>query len=101
MAESDRDPGALRRTIAARLGRTREVVTALAEQHNLPTENLISPSLVRSLAWEPPEPLTLAAVAASLTDQGARPWQIGLTAELLTQALEPAPAEPETGDSTI
>ncbi|MCW2751558.1 MAG: ribonuclease, partial [Aeromicrobium sp.] len=83
-AWADKNPAA-----AARLGRTREVVTALAEKHNLPTENLISPHLVRSLAWEPPEPLTLEAVTASLTGQGARPWQIGLTAELLTEALEP------------
>lgn len=84
-AWADKNPAA-----ATRLGRTREVVTALAEEHNLPTENLISPHLVRSLAWEPPEPLTLEAVTASLAGQGARPWQIGLTAELLTEALEPA-----------
>jgi ribonuclease D len=76
------------------------VVTTLAEQHNLPTENLISPHLVRSLAWEPPEPLTLEAVTASLAGQGARPWQIGLTAELLTEALEPVAEQSEAGSTT-
>jgi ribonuclease D len=94
-AWADKNPVA-----AARLGRTREVITALAEQHNLPTENLISPHLVRSLAWEPPDPLSLEAVKSSLADQGARPWQIGLTAEPLTEALEPAASEPEAHDSS-
>ncbi len=74
---------------AGRLGRCREVVTALAEEHDLPTENLLSPSLVRGLAWEPPEPLTLEAVQAVLADGGARPWQIELAADPLTTALAP------------
>ncbi len=90
-AWADKNPVA-----AVRLGRTREVITALAEQHNLPAENLISPQLVRNLAWEPPAELTVAAVSDMLAAQGARPWQIGLTAELLTEALdvpEAAPAE--------
>jgi ribonuclease D len=94
-AWADKNPAA-----AARLGRTREVITSLAEKHNLPTENLISPHLVRSLAWEPPEPLTLEAVTAALAGQGARPWQIGLTAELLTEALEPTAEQPETDSAT-
>ncbi|MDR7086671.1 ribonuclease D [Aeromicrobium panaciterrae] len=79
---------------AVRLGRTREVVTSLAEKHNLPAENLISPQLVRNLAWEPPEDLTVDVVSASLAAQGARQWQIGLIGELLTEALD-APEEAE------
>ena len=90
-AWADKNPVA-----AVRLGRTREVVTSLAEKHNLPPENLISPQLVRNLAWEPPAELTAATVSDTLASQGARPWQIGLIAELLTEALdapEEAPAD--------
>ncbi len=84
----DKNPAA-----AERLGRTREVITALAEKHDLPPENLISPQLVRNLAWEPPQDLTVQVVSDTLASQGARPWQIGLTAELLTEALDTPPAD--------
>ena len=59
----------------------------------LPAENLISPQLVRNLAWEPPAEITVEAVSQSLASQGARNWQIGLIAEPLTEALN-APADP-------
>jgi ribonuclease D len=72
---------------AERLGRSREAVTTLAEEHDLPSENLIAPQLVRNLAWQPPEQLTLATVSDALAAHGARAWQIGLVAEPLTEAL--------------
>lgn len=72
---------------AARLGRARDVVTTAAEQYGLPQENLISPALVRGLAWEPPADLTPASVASVLSDGGARPWQIDLVGPGLTEAL--------------
>ncbi len=72
---------------AERLGRSREVVTALAEEHDVPTENLIGPALVRGLAWEPPEPATADTVAEELRAGGARPWQIELIAAPLAAAL--------------
>lgn len=84
-AWADKNPPA-----ADRLGRCREVVTALAEQHDLPTENLISPQLVRNLAWEPPADPGVEAVAEVLRQQGARAWQVGLVAEQLTAALAPS-----------
>jgi ribonuclease D len=62
-------------------------VTSLAEQHDLPTENLISPQLVRNLAWEPPADVSVQTVAAELRAAGAREWQIGLIAEQLAAAL--------------
>lgn len=79
---ADRDPVA-----AARLARCRAVVTAIAEQHTLPTENLISPETVRRLAWEPPAEPEPDTVAEVLRDHGTRPWQIGLTAAALAAAL--------------
>ena len=75
---------------AARLSRCREIVATLAEEHDLPTENVISPGPVRNLAWEPPAEINEASVSAALSADGVRAWQIGLTAELFTGALLPA-----------
>ncbi|MGB9378041.1 MAG: ribonuclease D [Mycobacteriales bacterium] len=78
----EREPAASLRLVAAK-----EAVSSVAEEHNLPAENLISPDLVRRLAWAPPDPLTPDAVAETLRTGGARSWQIGLTATLLTTAM--------------
>ena len=48
-AWADKDPAA-----AARLSAARAAVSALAEELNLPQENLITPDTVRRLCWEPP-----------------------------------------------
>ena len=80
---------------AERLGRCREDVTSLAEAHDLPTENLISPQLVRNLAWEPPAEITQESISTILREHGARAWQVGLIIEQLTDALSAAPS----GDS--
>lgn len=80
----DKNPAA-----AARLARSRDVVTALSTEHNLPAENLITPSTVRALAWSPPDVISAETVGASLAEAGARPWQIKLTAEPLAVALAP------------
>ena len=84
---SERDPDA-----AARLAAAREAVTALAEAHQLPTENLLAPDAVRRISWEPPRPATPEAVAAALTGYGARPWQVALTAGPLAAAFGPGDA---------
>ena len=80
---SDKNPAA-----AARLAACRLVITELCEVHDLPAENLLTPDLVRRLAWEPPVPLGSEQVAAELRAGGARPWQIALTVERLTAALD-------------
>jgi len=46
---AEREPAA-----AARLQRARAATSAIAEQAGLPVENLLSPELVRRLAWAPP-----------------------------------------------
>ncbi|MFC5678510.1 ribonuclease D [Aeromicrobium endophyticum] len=81
-AWADKNPAA-----AERLGRCREVVTALAEEHDLPSENLISPQLVRNLAWEPPADVSPATVSQVLRQQGARQWQVDLVLDQLVEAL--------------
>ena len=45
----DRDPVA-----AGRLARARAALAKLSEEHNVPVENLLTPDLVRRLAWSPP-----------------------------------------------
>ncbi|MDN5724917.1 MAG: HRDC domain-containing protein [Propionibacteriales bacterium] len=77
-----RDPVA-----AERLNRVREHVTALAEDLNLPTENLISPDSVRRLAWRPPSTLDPASVDVTLAELGARRWQRQLLAPALARLL--------------
>lgn len=85
---SERDPAA-----AARLAACRAAVTQVAESLTVPAENLISPDSVRRLAWEPPVPADEAAVAEALRQQGARSWQVQLTAAPLAQALANAHAD--------
>jgi len=72
---------------AGRLGRSREAVTALAVELDVPAENLLSPQLVRALAWEPPDPASAESVGDVLAAGGARQWQIEITAEPLASAL--------------
>ena len=79
---ADRDPAAAARLTAARGG-----LAELAERLRMPVENLLTPDVVRRLAWSPPGGITLEAVAAVLTRQGARPWQVELTGQLLTDAM--------------
>jgi ribonuclease D len=82
----DRDPAA-----AARLAAARETLRVLGTQLKVPVENLLQPDLVRRLCWTPPKKITASSVAESLTDSGARPWQVELTAAPLTAALDEAP----------
>ncbi|WP_017242458.1 ribonuclease D [Streptomyces sp. SS] len=81
-AWADKDPAA-----AARLAAARTAVSALAEELNLPQENLITPDTVRRVCWEPPAPADASGVATALTGHGARPWQVELVTPLLVQAL--------------
>ncbi|MEJ8660477.1 HRDC domain-containing protein [Streptomyces sp. MS1.AVA.4] len=80
---ADKDPEA-----AARLSAARAAVSSLAEQLNLPQENLITPDTVRRLCWEPPADLSPEAVSAALTTLGARAWQVEQVTPLLTRALQ-------------
>jgi ribonuclease D len=83
----DRDPEA-----AARLAAVRFVLKELAAEHTLPVENLLEPALQRKVAWTPPEPVDAESVAAALREGGARPWQLELCTDVVTQALrDPAP----------
>ncbi|KHL12870.1 UNVERIFIED_CONTAM: 3'-5' exonuclease [Mumia flava] len=80
-AWSERNPEA-----AARLTAYRATLTRLAEEHDLPLENLLTPELVRRLAWDDPVPAEPDAIAEHLLARGARRWQVGLTAPGLAAA---------------
>jgi ribonuclease D len=79
---ADRDPDAAARLAAARGG-----LTELAERLHLPVENLLTPDLVRRLAWAPPADVSEPNITQLLRGHGARPWQVELTAPLLSAAL--------------
>ncbi|MEU8589299.1 ribonuclease D [Streptomyces sp. NPDC048664] len=81
-AWADKDPAAAARLSAARAG-----VSALAEELNMPQENLISPDTVRRVCWEPPQPGGTDAVATALAGYGARPWQVEQITPILVTAL--------------
>ena len=83
---ADRDPAA-----AARLAAARSAMSAIAEAHSLPIENLLLPDLLRRLCWTPPEDLGVEPVSARLRERGAREWQVELTAEALSTALKAEP----------
>ncbi|WP_377268957.1 HRDC domain-containing protein [Peterkaempfera sp. SMS 1(5)a] len=86
-AWADKDPVA-----AARLAGARAAVSALAETHGLPAENLITPDLVRRVSWEPPADATAEAVAEALRGRGARHWQVAMVAPVLAAAFAAAEA---------
>ena len=70
----------------ARLKHARPAVEAVAEELNMPTENLLKPDFLRRLAWTPPA-LTPDAIAAALAELGARPWQIEQTVQKILDAF--------------
>ncbi len=78
----DRNPEA-----DARLKAARPAVEQRAQDLHMPTENLLTPELLRRVAWAPPEPVTAAAVGEALAGLGARAWQIAQTAQVIADAF--------------
>ena len=83
----------------APLSHARAVIELIAQENEIPVENLITPEYVRRVCWKPPtgatEVLSLQAVERALIELGARQWQINLVAPALALALlekEPVPA---------
>ncbi|MFB7891081.1 ribonuclease D [Microbacterium sp. NPDC056044] len=94
-AWADRNPEA-----DARLKAARPVVEQRAEELHMPTENLLTPDLLRRVAWTPPQPLTAASIGEALSALGARPWQIAQTSQVIADAfvdsVQAASEAPET-----
>lgn len=73
---------------AARLEAVRSVLAETADRVRVPTENLVSPELVRKLCWDWEQPTdTRPAVEAFLRDGGARGWQRELVVPVVADAL--------------
>lgn len=86
---------------AARLAAARARIVEIAEAHDLPVENLLTPDTLRRAAWQPPSPLSAEAVAELFRSRGAREWQIALTADAVAAAFAnptPAPAPSDNGE---
>ena len=84
----------------APLSHARAAIEVIAQENEIPVENLITPEYVRRLCWRPPVGattiLSLPEVAHALLELGARQWQIDLVAPALAAALlerEPIPTE--------
>ena len=91
----------------APLSHARAAIEIIAQENQIPVENLITPEHVRRVCWKPPtgatEVLSLEAVEKALADLGARQWQIGLVASAVASALlekEPVPV-PEVPASEV
>lgn len=73
----------------------RPLTQEIAGKLDLPPENLVSPAVLRQVAWAPPFPATADAVHAALLSHGARAWQVDHIAGPIADALATMPA-PET-----
>jgi ribonuclease D len=74
---------------AVRLEASRAGLTKLSQRVSVPTENLVSPEVVRRLCWDwqsIENPAT--AIDDFLRDAQARPWQRELVLPVLTEALQ-------------
>ncbi len=81
-AWADRNPQA-----DARLRAARPVVEARAQELGMPTENLLTPEVLRRVAWAPPTEITADSIGEALHELGARPWQIEQTAQSIADAF--------------
>jgi ribonuclease D len=60
-------------------------MSAMAEKLVLPIENLMTPDIIRRVLWTPPADAEL--LHQTLSDFGAREWQIELVLPVLETAI--------------
>ena len=84
----------------APLSHARAAIELIAQENQIPVENLITPEHVRRICWKPPDgattTLSISEVEKGLSELSARQWQIDLVAPALAAALlerEPLPVE--------
>ncbi|WP_423924212.1 HRDC domain-containing protein [Frigoribacterium sp. 2-23] len=82
----------------ARYKMARPAVVEIAEDYDLPVENLLTPEHLRRIAWEPPADLTPDAVASELRSLGAREWQIDAVSLIIADAFVEARQDASTSD---
>ena len=94
----------------ARLTHARAALIELSTQIQIPTENLVTPELVRKICWQDPPTSNSEYhdfVIEQLNKTGARPWQIELVTPAISAALSqtepliiPEPVEAEGESET-
>ncbi|TDL43432.1 ribonuclease D [Microbacterium oleivorans] len=94
-AWADRNPAA-----DARLKTAKPLVDARAEELHMPTENLLTPDLLRRVAWNPPTEITAESVGRALIELGARAWQIEQTAQVIAAAFVDSVQSPDAASET-
>jgi ribonuclease D len=84
-----------------RSDQTRGAITVVSTELSIPVENVLTPELLRRLAWAPPPSLDLETVRSSLLALGARVWQVDAIAQVIVdafvdagQTIEPAVEPP-------
>ena len=92
---SDKNPDADKRLKAARAA-----LTEVSTEINIPLENVLTPELLRRLAWKPPADISAESVSTGLAEMGARPWQVTAVAETIYKAFVDASQTTETTDDT-
>jgi len=92
---SDKNPEADKRLKTARAA-----VTEVATEMSIPVENLLTPELLRRLAWSPPVPADAAGITATLREFGAREWQLDATAQVIADAFVEASQPVEDAPDT-
>lgn len=70
-----------------RLKSARTALAVVADLLTMPLENLLTPDLLRRVAWSPPAPADAAAIRVVLAEWGARPWQLDATAQQIAGAF--------------
>ena len=90
----------------ARLTHARAALIELSKQIQIPTENLVTPELVKKICWQQPPSSSSeyeSFVITQLTQMGARPWQIEQVSPVIAaklDAIEPVVVvEPPAGES--
>jgi ribonuclease D len=75
----------------APLSHARASIELIAQENQIPVENLMTPEHVRRICWKPPigatTTLSVSEVEQALAELGARQWQIDLVAPTLAAAL--------------
>lgn len=85
---ADRNPEADRRLRGSKM-RLQQV----ADDLELPLENLLTPDTLRRLCWNPPASFERDAIDSALAELGARPWQIDATSQAIATAFVEASQE--------
>lgn len=76
-----------------RLRYSKSSIQTVADEANLPVENLLTPDYLRKICFEPPAEISKATVSLALSAFGVRAWQLDLVTEPITKSFIQAASE--------